>query len=186
MAPVTTLEDLGDIHRMTVDDYLRIAELDPALERTELIEGVVHDVSPEHALHLLTVEIFRGKLAARFPDDWVVASGSARFTDWTLFDPDVFVFPRSAITDWYRPIDGTAVRLAVEVSVTTWRHDSGAKLRAYATAGVPRLWIVRPDRGVLLHCTDPAGDGYRSRREVSLPTPENLEAQLDIGPLLND
>lgn len=54
--PVTVAEE---IHRMTVDEYIRVVRA-LGWESTELIEGVVYDVTPEFNRHAETVDnVFR-------------------------------------------------------------------------------------------------------------------------------
>lgn len=64
--------------------------------------------------------------------------------------------------DWAIPV--VAVKLVVEVSVTTQARDRGPKLIAYAKAGVPEVWLIdpRPEAGELVRYRDPDGASYRT------------------------
>jgi len=55
-----------------------------------------------------------------------------------------------------------ALKLVVEVSVSTQSRDRGAKLIAYAKAGVPEVWLIDPHPGVgeLIRHRDPGGASY--------------------------
>ncbi len=64
-----------EIHRMTVDEYVRIVR-DFGWESTELVGGVVYDVSPEFDRHAGTVMDVLHKLHAALPDDVVRNTGS--------------------------------------------------------------------------------------------------------------
>ncbi len=56
---------------MTVDEYTHIVR-DFGWESTELIEGVVYDVTPEHNRHMGTVmHVFR-QLDAAVPEVWLI------------------------------------------------------------------------------------------------------------------
>ncbi len=56
------------------------------------------------------------------------------------------------------------MKLVVEVSVTTQAHDRGPKLVAYATAGVPEVWLIdpRPQVGELVRHRHPEDGSYRT------------------------
>ena len=150
-----------DIHRMTVDEYLHVVR-DLGWESTELIEGVVYDVTPEYSRHAATVRhVFRG-LDAHLGDDRTWFSGSVRLSAHSLVDPDVFVLDPSVALEPDDVIPVSALRLAVEVSVTTQRRERGPKLLAYARAGVPEVWLIdpRPESGELLRHRHPEGASY--------------------------
>jgi len=55
------------------------------------------------------------------------------------------------------------VKLIVEVSVTTQVRDRGARLIAYAKAGLAEVWLIdpRPGVGELVRYRDPVGASYR-------------------------
>jgi Uma2 family endonuclease len=151
------------IHRMTVDEYLRIVR-ELGWESTELIEGVVYDVTPEHNRHAGTVRhVFRA-LDAAMPTNATFNTGSVRLSERSLVEPDVYVVEDGVDLDPDDFVPASAVRLAVEVSVTTHAHDRGVKLGAYASAGIPEVWLIdpRPDAGELLRHRDPAGGSYQT------------------------
>ncbi len=158
--PVTVAEQ---IHRVTVDEYLRIVR-DLGWESTELVEGVVYDVSPTYGLHTRTVmHVFR-RLDAHLEQNVTFNVGSVQLGSRTLVDPDVYVVADTAVVTDPALTPGSGVILAVEVSVTTQAHDRGARLIAYAKAGVPEVWLIdpRPDAGWLLRHREPDGASYRS------------------------
>ena len=152
-----------DIHRMTVDEYLHIVH-DLGWESTELIEGVVYDVTPEHSRHAATVmHVFR-QLERHLGGDLTWLAGSVRLSSHSLVDPDVFVLSPNVTLDPDDVMPVAAVTLAVEVSVTTQRRDRGPKLIAYAKAGVPEVWLIdpRPEAGEFTRHRDPQGASYRT------------------------
>ena len=152
-----------DIHRMTVDEYLHIVR-DLGWDSTELIEGVVYDVTPEYSRHAATVRHVFRLLDAHFGLDATWLAGSVRLSSHSLVDPDVFVLDPTIVLapDDVLPVDG--LTMAVEVSVTSQRRDRGPKLIAYAKAGVPEVWLIdpRPEAGQLLRHRDPDGASYRA------------------------
>ena len=107
-------------------------------DSTELIEGVVYDVPPMYNREADTVMDLLDELQPVFPDDVVRNVVSVHVSEISMFDPDVYVIDgmRTLDPDWAVPV--AAVKLVVEVSVTTQAHDRGPKLLAYAKAGCPR------------------------------------------------
>ncbi len=136
-----------EIHRMTVDEYVRIVR-DFGWESTELVEGVVYDVTPEYNRHAGTVDDVFRKMDAWFDQHWTRFSGSVRLSSLSLVEPDVYVVDRSVDLDPDGVVPVSALQLVIEVSVTTQLHDRGAKLIAYAKAGVPEVWLIDPRPGI--------------------------------------
>ncbi len=148
---------------MTVDEYVQIVR-DLGWQSTELVEGVVYDVTPELNRHADTVMDLLRRLDRAFPGDVVRNTGSVEVSDRSMFDPDIYVIDGSHVRDPDRAVPAAAIKLVVEVSVTTQAHDRGPKLLAYATAAVPEVWIVdpRPGVGELVRYRDPRGSSYRT------------------------
>ncbi|MEZ5144865.1 MAG: Uma2 family endonuclease [Acidimicrobiales bacterium] len=172
----------GEIHRVTVDEYLHIVR-DLGWESTELIEGVVYDVTPELGRHTVTVmRVFR-LLDAHVPAGTAFNAGSIRLGPRSLVDPDVYVVDEGVLLDPDDAVPGGSVVLVVEVTVTSQVRDRGPKLAAYARAGVPEVWLVdpRPEAGELLRHRAPVGSTYRKIDRFSIG--EDAEA-LDVGQIL--
>jgi Uma2 family endonuclease len=132
--------------RFTVDEYLVMAEaLD--LERTELIDGVVYEVAAEHSLHGRTVMRVLFALARLFGEEAIWAGATVRLGGGTAIQPDVFVTEAPVVVHEKAVVEADALRLAVEVSVTTRDDDLGRKLRIYADAGVAEYWVIDPREG---------------------------------------
>jgi Uma2 family endonuclease len=79
------------------------------------------------------------------PTDWVIAQGTLKLSRYSAPDPDVLWLPvreGTPVHEWPQPL------LLIEVSDTTYRKDSGIKLRTYAFHGVPDYWIenLKADR----------------------------------------
>lgn len=183
---MTVAEDVqpetGDIHRMTVDEYVHIVN-ELGWQRTELVEGVVYDVSPSYGLHTRTVmHVFR-QIDAHLSGGATFNVGSVQLGPRTLVEPDVYVVTVPDVVTDLAPTPGAAVTLAVEVSVTTHAYDRGPKLTAYANAGVPEVWLIdpRPESGQLLRHRHPDGSSYRT--VDTFPVGEGAAA-LDVSGLL--
>lgn len=182
-----TDEHLSDLvaarhHRWTVDEYLHAVRV-LGWESTELVEGVVYDVTPDCNRHARTVMQVLFALHQALPDDEVRNAGSVQVSETSMFDPDVYVIDRRLDIDPEGAVPVAAVKLAVEVTVTTHAIDRGPKLTAYAKAGVPEVWLLdpRPESGELLRHRDPHGSSYRTIDHFAVGA--NAEA-LDVSVVL--
>lgn len=122
-----------------------LAYIDPP--RTERIEGKTYLMSPQPrmkhifiAVHIFNVfdHYLKGKACTAIPD-----GADVHLDHQNVYVPDVMIVcDRSKIHD--NGVFG-APDLVVEVlSPSTRKHDRGAKMRHYATAGVREYWIVDP------------------------------------------
>ena len=151
-----------DIHRITASDY----ETLPNIERTELIDGVIYDMSPESVVHANAVDAIYHRLRERHPARIVRQAGSVRLDDTSLVEPDVYVAVR--LPDDGYP-DAADVDLIVEVALNTWAKDSGPKLAVYARSGIATCWLVDPrPGGSLVRHGDPVDGAYRQVETVVL------------------
>jgi Uma2 family endonuclease len=125
--------------RFTVDEFVRLVEADAfGTTRVELLNGRMYFMT-QGGRHMTAVsnatEVFN---RAKRPDDWVIFQGTLRLNRFSAPDPDVIWLPVPKDTPqhlWPDPI------LVVEISDTTYRKDSGIKLRSYAYHGIPEYWI---------------------------------------------
>jgi Uma2 family endonuclease len=150
--------------RWTRDEYYRAGELGVFRpdERLELINGEIFSMSPIGSNHSVTVSRIFQFLAAAFPHHYVAVQQPVTISDLSEPEPDVVVAVGSV--DRYEDHHPTPddVRLVVEVSDTSLRHDRRTKARLYADAGIVEYWIVDlKARSILVH-REPAVGGYRS------------------------
>ncbi len=82
------------IHRMTVDEYVRIVR-DLGWESTELVEGVVYDVTPELSRHAGNAAAVFRQVDVAFADDLTLFSGSVRLGSFSLVEPALWSSPTS-------------------------------------------------------------------------------------------
>jgi Uma2 family endonuclease len=155
-----------DVHRFTVDEYVALSEA-ADLDRTELIDGVICDVSPEGNPHRNVAEEIFVRLRA-VAGGRVHVAGSVRVSSDSLWNPDVYVERAATADALYSGAEDLV--LVVEVSRTTHFRDLGPKLRGYAAAGIPAYWVVvpGPEAYALVH-TEPAGRTYRKLERIELP-----------------
>lgn len=155
-------------HRLTVEAFEHlVAERD--LENVELVDGVIYEVCAEYDLHATAAAVIDRLVSERHPGRKVLR-GSVRIDDHSLWNPDVHVLDVGYDLIFPKYPAAANVLLAVEVSLTTWRHDAGPKLRAYARNGVPDYRMVDPrPGGRIVRYTKPNGSGYDSVESVPLP-----------------
>jgi Uma2 family endonuclease len=132
-------------HRLTVDEYYRMAEagaLSPD-DRTELIEGEVIDMPPIGPDHAAVVSRLSDRLVPiTGPSVAVRIQLPVRFVPRSEPHPDIALVRRRA--DAYRhahPAAGDAL-LLIDVGDSTVRYDLGVKARLYATHGILEYWVV--------------------------------------------
>jgi Uma2 family endonuclease len=132
-------------HRITVDEYYRMAEVGilPPDARVELIEGVIIDMAPIGTDHGGTVTQLNRLLSNAVGDFAYVWSQSAvRLSDISEPEPDFALLrPRA---DFYKkrhpgPED---TFLLIEVSNSSLRYDIEVKAPLYALHGIPEFWVV--------------------------------------------
>ena len=84
-------------------------------------------------------------------------------------EPDVALIRGSEDDYAERHPEPTDVTLAIEVADSSVSTDRSTKQRLYATAGIPRYWLINiPDSQVeVFEQPDPASGKYRNQRTVS-------------------
>ena len=151
--------------RFTVQEYYCMGEagiLRPD-ERTELIKGEIYlmpPIGPGHAGGVSRLErSFHRRVADRAE---IRGQNPIHLPDDTEPEPDVVLArPRA---DSYATVHPRAedLLLVVEVSDTTLRYDREVKLRLYAAAGIPEVWLMDLPRDRIEVHRDPSPDGYRA------------------------
>jgi len=180
-------------HRITVDEYYRMAEVGilPPDARVELIEGEIIDMAPVGTGHVgevvqlteLLLDVTRGRAQ-------VLVQLPVRLSDISEPEPDfALVKPR---TDFYKkkhpgPAD---TFLIIEVSESSLRYDLQVKAPLYARHGVPEYWIIdlqgrqvrffrSPDAGQYADVTSTGTPGVVA--PVALP-----DVKIDLTHVLDD
>jgi Uma2 family endonuclease len=127
--------------RFTVSEYFRMSEAGLFGDRkTELIKGKIKKMAPQMNPHRWAIsKINRLLVQATTATDWLVVEGTLFVDDLNAPEPDFHLFDVPEGT----PDDKLPLPiLVIEVSHTTYRRDSGSKLRLYARAGIADYWIV--------------------------------------------
>jgi Uma2 family endonuclease len=186
----TRAENTYRRHRLTVADYHRMGEAGVFARdaRVELIEGEVIDMAPIGSRHAGTVSYLIARFGACLGDHGILWPQNPVVLGFhSEPQPDIAILrPRA---DFYRlshprPND---ILLLIEVSETTLRYDQEVKLRLYARADIPEVWIIDLESSVLLVYTEPSGEIYSNRQELSTPgvlAPSALpQAAVDLSAL---
>jgi Uma2 family endonuclease len=127
--------------RFTSAEYEKMSEAGVFGDRrVELINGRIYRMAPQRDPHMIAVSkvsdvLLRVKLAT----DWVIIQGTLRLDQYNEPDPDFLWFDVPLGTpEAQRPLP----ILVIEVSHTSYKKDSGPKLRMYAEHGIADYWIV--------------------------------------------
>jgi len=131
------------VRQFSVAEYHRLGEAGVLAEDepVELLEGWIVPKMTRNPPHEMAVKLVRKALEDRLPEQWHVAIQSAVTTPDSEPEPDLAVV-RGGIRDYpdHHPGPGD-VPLLVEVAESSLARDR-QKLRLYARAGIPVVWIV--------------------------------------------
>jgi Uma2 family endonuclease len=161
-------------HKLTVDDYYRMAETGVLKlgEHVELIDGEIIDMAPigsEHAGNTKALNLVFARAAVEGLA-LVSVQDPLRLDAYNEPEPDVMLLrPRK---DKYRGSHPTAadVLLLVEVSDSSLAYDRGTKLALYARFKIPEVWIVNIPAGTLEIYQNPIDEAFNSKQELKTGT----------------
>lgn len=129
--------------RFTVAEYFRMSDAGVFDDRrVELIDGRIlqkHAQANPHRAAITRIAILLSRDFADQQKFWMVVQGTYIVEPYDAPDPDFHVFDVPVGTpddELPRPF------LIIEVANTTYKRDSGIKLRKYASVGVQDYWIV--------------------------------------------
>ena len=151
-------------HKLTVEEFLILDEAGVfGSDHVELIDGEILILSPVYVPHAevlaaLTSEVFREARAAGGLRCYTPVS--TRIDDFNLPQPDLVV---AAHVRGSRYVSPEAVRLIVEVSTSTLRHDLNRKAALYAGARIPEYWVFDVAGRSFIRMHGPTGQGYATR-----------------------
>jgi Uma2 family endonuclease len=159
-------------HRITVDEYHRMAEVGLLAPdaRVELIEGEIIDMAPIGPPHSSVVNQLNRWLVRAVGDLAIVQSqGAVRLNLRNEPEPDLALFkPRE---DFYRHrhASGADTLLVIEVSESSLRYDREIKVPLYARHGVPEVWVVDLVHGRILTHHSPVAGEYQHQSSTAQP-----------------
>lgn len=132
--------------RFTLGEYFKMARGGVFGDRrTELINGRIYRMAPQATRHMTAVSKgMKAILAVCPPTEWLIIGGTMRIDTYSAPEPDLLWLPvpiGTPMAQWPAPL------LLIEISDTSYRRDSGVKLRKYAEHKVPDYWIgnIRAD-----------------------------------------
>lgn len=157
--------------RLTIDRYYAICEAGafPDGERTELIDGEIYYMAPQHTGHArLKGELFialneaikRSGLSLE-----VLVEVTTEIVPVNAPMPDLLVFNAP---DAVKGVPSETVKLAVEVADSSERFDLGKKMRLYAKAMIPEYWVAVVRTGKLERFWDPDGGTFKQHDQLDL------------------
>jgi Uma2 family endonuclease len=132
-------------HRLTVDEYYRMAELGilPPDARVELIEGEIIDMTPQGSGHSSIISRLNERLVAAVGSNAIVrCQMPIRLGRRSEPEPDFALVKRRA--DHYAGAHPVAddVLLIIEISNTTVSYDRFIKMPLYARHGIVEAWLL--------------------------------------------
>lgn len=109
----------------------------------ELLDGELIPVSPKGRHH----EAMRERLMQWLDQPWrsgrfnLIIEHTLKLDDGTLLEPDFLLYDRTArIQDG--PLQGSDIKLAIEVGDSSWAYDLNQKAPKYAAFGIPECWAI--------------------------------------------
>jgi Uma2 family endonuclease len=172
-------QDAPRRHRLTVDDYYRMAEVGilDAEARVELIDGEIIDMAPPGSPHASAV-LYLTHALTRAVDDraLVLVQNPVRLNRYSEPQPDLALLrPRD---DFYRTRHPLAedVLLIVEVAASSLQFDRKRKLPLYAAHGIRETWLVDLHGMRLVSHRSPQDGAYAITDEPDLGTPVEIAA----------
>lgn len=160
-----SVEILGSLYRMTIDQYERLVETSVFDDQPiELINGLLVRKTGKKPPHVLVCEALRDELLAMIPRGWrLTIEAPIRIPNYDEPEPDLAIVRGNRDEYRDRHPDPSGVGILIEVALTSLDRDRGEKLLAYARGGVPVYWIVNlVDRQIEVHTgpTPPGASEY--------------------------
>jgi Uma2 family endonuclease len=173
------MEDWPRRHRITVDEYHRMAEGGSFAPdaRVELIDGEIIDMPPIGSRHMAHVdrlnELLRDAVGRRAI---VRCQGSVQLGDTSEPQPDFALLVRRE--DFYesRRANAGDVLLVIEVSDSTLGYDTQRKMALYARHGIQEYWVVDVENRLLHVHQRPTSAGYEQTSSIDAPGTLNIAA----------
>jgi Uma2 family endonuclease len=159
-----------EAHHWTREEYERLVAAG-AFEgwRVELVEGVLHEVTPQTSRHAgLTAKVAE-ILTEVDPGEHLLRQHSPLGVPGeSLPEPDIAVVPSDPAGDYYVGEHPTTAALVVEIADSSLQYDRQVKSGMYARAGIPEYWILNLASSQLEVYREPADGIYKSRTVLDL------------------
>lgn len=137
-------------HRLTVDEYYRMAELGILAPdaRVELIEGEIIDMTPQGSRHADIVARLNRRIVVAVGDVAIVRSQlPVRLSNSSEPEPDFAIVKERGAH--YASAHPTAndVLLLIEIAHTSFRYDRYVKIPLYSRHGIAEVWVIEIEAG---------------------------------------
>jgi Uma2 family endonuclease len=166
------MEDFPRRHRITVDEYHRMAEVGLLAPdaRVELIDGEIIDMPPIGNPHMANVNRLTRLLVLAVGEGAIVqCQGGIQLGDFNEPQPDfALLVARADFYEHQRP-QAYDAQLLIEVSDSSLRYDMKTKMPLYAQYGVPEYWIIDIGGKRLRVFRRPKNGRYEEQLELSTP-----------------
>lgn len=157
--------------KLTVDDFLLLEKAGglASYAKTELIDGLVYEVSPQFREHGFVKDEIAYRLRRQLEateSRWHVATEqSIDLPPHSQPQPDIILTqqPRGR-----GAIPASSIGLVVEVAVNTLRFDLEEKGKVFAAGGIPEYWVVDVAGRTVHQMWSPADGGYAESRVIEL------------------
>jgi Uma2 family endonuclease len=190
----TAQEEVARVQRrrFDVEEYHLMAEAGILHEddRVELIEGDIVEMNPIGSRHAACVRELTWLLSGRLGEELRLdVQNPVRLDGGLEPQPDLAVLRAG---DYRETLPGPGdVLLIIEVADTSLAYDREVKLPLYARSGIPEVWLVDLQSGVVEVHSGATPEGYRTiekaRRKEEVPSriEPGLVLRVDevIGPL---
>jgi Uma2 family endonuclease len=167
--------------KIRTSEYDRMANLgvfDSDRPHTELLGGHIYEMPPIGTPHLLVVTRLQRAFAHANEELRLLVQQPLIVDKFNEPEPDVVVL-REPLHRRPRAEDTLVV---IEVSDTTYDDDRRIKLPAYLAGGVPLVWIVNLQQGLLEEYSTAGTRVYRPGEQA----PSVAGVSVDLGWLLSD
>jgi Uma2 family endonuclease len=165
--PLTTQAAEGLPRRVwTVDEIMAMVEAGIIAEdeRFELIDGEVVPMSPKGNRHeMIKASLLEYWILHKPNTVRIVPETTFRLNASSFLEPDFVFF---ASTTKLKDLTPANALLAVEISDSTLRYDTGRKAKLYASHGVTELWAIDTETLQTHIFTKPSAEGYLERHLI--------------------
>jgi Uma2 family endonuclease len=186
----------SDGYRFNADEFhemLRAGRFGDA--RVELLGGMIVRKTMADQPHHIAVARTARALRRILPPGWDICEEKAMRISAAYHPlPDVCIVRGSYADDYPDDPPGPGDLAIVEVSDTTQSIDRGAKLRAYAAAGIPAYWVLDSRARRLDVHTEPSGpadepqfarvESYQADGEVEVSLASAVVGRIAVKDLL--
>ncbi len=157
----TAIDLLAPVHRLTVDEYHRIAETGvfDGGPRVELIDGVVVEMSPQGRPHAKAIAWLNDAIVRQLGPEHIAMPqlpAPMPAQDSTP-EPDLWVCERARLR-----VEDASPLLVIEIAVSSLDYDRTTKARIYARRGIREYWVINLADAVVEVHRDPAGSSWRT------------------------